>query len=497
MNITFLGHAGLFIETVDCKIICDPWHHKNPAFFDSWYVYPDNSALNWEEYLASANFLYISHTHQDHLDMPLLKDLCGKNSDVVVILPDYNKLALRNRLEAIGFRNFIVGEHKHGKTSLVTYVSETNDREREDSELLVDDGNVTLLNVNDSTVLPDHKKDIFERFDKIDILACQFSGASFYPLSYRYDKDKMERLCAKHRSRTTKRFLRVREELGAKKTVLIAGPPSFLGDGMTHLNFYGDNPSIFPDGWQVEEFDKDDSIYRLLPGDVFSYDTLVDRKQPLDKKSFVENNIRPSKYDISITKEEYQTAKAKFLEGCVNLMKASRWLARQIAEKVYLSIDDYESFQFHFKSGVVKQEPLNRSGNYYILHMPSRIFHELVETKSTDWEDALLSCRCKLERNPDRYNPHILGFFRNMSAEQQLDIRNNFLKKIDIRETMMVEGREVLRYCPHQKYDLMYHSKIDLKSNTITCLGHGWTWDLSSGEGVNVTCPLVCKEEIL
>jgi UDP-MurNAc hydroxylase len=41
MRITFLGHAGLHIETRFGSILCDPW--KNPAYFDSWFVFPDNS----------------------------------------------------------------------------------------------------------------------------------------------------------------------------------------------------------------------------------------------------------------------------------------------------------------------------------------------------------------------------------------------------------------------------------------------------------------------
>jgi nitrite reductase/ring-hydroxylating ferredoxin subunit len=59
---------------------------------------------------------------------------------------------------------------------------------------------------------------------------------------------------------------------------------------------------------------------------------------------------------------------------------------------------------------------------------------------------------------------------------------------------MIVGGYEVARYCPHQNYDLKHHSSVDLKNKTITCLGHGWTWDLKSGNGVNTKCSLKCKE---
>ncbi len=46
MRVTGVGHAGLFIETHAGSVLCDPW--VNPAFFGSWFPFPDNSDLDWE-----------------------------------------------------------------------------------------------------------------------------------------------------------------------------------------------------------------------------------------------------------------------------------------------------------------------------------------------------------------------------------------------------------------------------------------------------------------
>jgi len=46
MQITCLGHAGLHIQTSGGTILCDPW--TNPAYFGSWFVFPDNSGLDWD-----------------------------------------------------------------------------------------------------------------------------------------------------------------------------------------------------------------------------------------------------------------------------------------------------------------------------------------------------------------------------------------------------------------------------------------------------------------
>ncbi|MFD6289435.1 Rieske 2Fe-2S domain-containing protein [Streptomyces sp. NPDC060205] len=38
--------------------------------------------------------------------------------------------------------------------------------------------------------------------------------------------------------------------------------------------------------------------------------------------------------------------------------------------------------------------------------------------------------------------------------------------------------------CPHQEFPLA-HGKWDEEENTLTCAGHGWEFDLSSGAGIN------------
>ena len=494
MIITYLGHAGIFIETEDCKIICDPWQHENPAFFDSWYVYPDNTHLDWDYYINSADYLYVSHTHSDHIDKVFLNTLQKRNKNLKIILPDYSYSPLEQELKDIGFKDFILKEGSHKKTQFVTYVSENVDREREDSELLINDNKTTFLNVNDSTVLPDHKKDIINKFGKIDMMACQFSGASFYPNSYNYNSQKMAEICTKNRSRTINRFLSVHKDLEVKKTILIAGPPCFLDEDMIHLNFYDNNASIFPDGWQIKEFDEDDSIYRIMPGDKFSYDTVIDRKSGPNKKQFIEDNIKKSKYTIKISSEEYENSKVNFLQWINAVMRSSSWLKKFIPEKVYLSVDNYESFKFDFNKRIVKTEPINKEGRYYIINMPSRIFQELVLFQNEDWEYAFLSGRCRLERNPDRFNPHILGFFRNLSSNQLNIIRDSLDKEIKDSDFIENKGWKIPRLCPHLKYDLKYHSEIDHKNSTLTCLGHGWKWDLKTGKGINTVCKINCNK---
>ena len=69
MRITGTGHASMRIDTAAGSILCDPW--VNPAYFASWFPFPDNSQLDWGA-LGDCDYLYVSHLHADHyLGLPI------------------------------------------------------------------------------------------------------------------------------------------------------------------------------------------------------------------------------------------------------------------------------------------------------------------------------------------------------------------------------------------------------------------------------------------
>src|SRR3954451_1413002 len=102
MRITGLGHASVLIETAHGSVLTDPW--VNPAYFGSWFPFPDNSELDWDA-LGACDYLYISHLHKDHFDPEHLRKHVDK--DAVVLLPDYPVPDLRRELEALGFHDFV------------------------------------------------------------------------------------------------------------------------------------------------------------------------------------------------------------------------------------------------------------------------------------------------------------------------------------------------------------------------------------------------------
>src|SRR5690349_13207619 len=94
VRLTGTGHASLRIDTAAGSILCDPW--VNPAYFASWFPFPDNRDLDWDA-LGDCDYLYVSHLHADHFDAKNLS--AHVNKDAMVLLPDFPVPDLRRELE--------------------------------------------------------------------------------------------------------------------------------------------------------------------------------------------------------------------------------------------------------------------------------------------------------------------------------------------------------------------------------------------------------------
>src|SRR5581483_11558115 len=122
---------------------------------------------------------------------------------------------------------------------------------------------------------------IVERLDgRVDVLALQGAGASWYPMCYRYSESRKAEVSQQKRAAKFSYMLRVIRAVKASVVAPFAGPPCFLDGDLQAFNAEMDG-GIFPDQQEVQEFlrsKKVDNTVLLLPGDGWDTTTKAHRR---------------------------------------------------------------------------------------------------------------------------------------------------------------------------------------------------------------------------
>lgn len=97
-TLEYFCHACVCITMGNFKLFTDPWL-TGPAFGLGWWLLhkPKDS---WLDELSKASAIYISHQHSDHLNIPTLKILAGKNDSIKILVPDFGNSRLTSLLRS-------------------------------------------------------------------------------------------------------------------------------------------------------------------------------------------------------------------------------------------------------------------------------------------------------------------------------------------------------------------------------------------------------------
>ncbi len=492
MRITMLGHAGLFIETDHGSILCDPWFH--PAFFASWIPFPDNSTVDIAA-ISNPDYLYISHSHDDHLDRRFLAEHVSK--DAVVILPDYPTDDHRRTLEELGFhdhvqtRNDVVLDLGGLRVLTNTLIAPT-DGAIGDSGLAVADSTATVFNQNDSKPID---FDALNRFGPFDAHFVQFSGAIWYPMAYRLPAEEKEAMGRRKRANQLSRAARMVKEIDATEFFPFAGPPCFLDEALFHLNDLGtDDSNIFLDQRVALEHMQSTGVENgvlTIPGTVIE---LVDGGSTVTHPVPDDDVMRPF-----VDKERYLREYQARVAPVIDAEKAT-WpdheldLLRELAEwwdpllaasdqisvgvngRVLLQTED-EAIVVDFLDRRVK--PWNDEICRFRFYVPRALVESCVARREVDWVNSLfLSCRFEAERDGP-YNEFVYNFFRSLSAERTAYTEQFYAATAAPMDTWEAGGYVIQRRCPHLKADLTRFGTVD--DGILTCEMHGWRFELATG----------------
>jgi UDP-MurNAc hydroxylase len=322
VEITFLGHAGIFFETRHGSVLCDPFF--NPAFFTSWFPFPSNEEVHRAK-IAHPTYLYFSHLHDDHFDEQFLREQVWK--EAIVLVPDFPINVMERALRKLGFTKFIQTKNSEAievnrLRFMIMAMTAPNDGAIGDSGLMLDDGETRIFDQNDSRPID---LDRLTSFGPFDAHFVQYSGATWFPLAYQFPEKMLHVLGRKKRENQLARALRYVQEIGATFVIPSAGPPCFLDDDLFQFNDFDRDPTnTFPDQTVFLEYMQAHGMNNgqlMIPGSIAT----------LSKDTFLVEHPLPAEQIQSIFKEKraYLEAYKARQQPLINAQKAG-WPRGQV-----------------------------------------------------------------------------------------------------------------------------------------------------------------------
>jgi UDP-MurNAc hydroxylase len=496
VRITYLGHAGLHIATAHGSIVCDPW--TNPAYFASWFVFPDNSGLDWDRY-GNADYLYVSHMHLDHFDPALLRDHVTKTA--TVLLPDFPVPDLRENLERLGFTRFRTLPNGKpvqigGLRLMIQALQSPADGPLGDSALAVSDGTATVLNQNDAR--PTDLEPITS-FGPFDVHFLQFSGAIWWPWTYELPDAAKRVFGAAKRANGMDRALRYVTAVGAQHVVPSAGPPCFLDEELFPLNdLPGDEANTFPDQLVFSNYLQARGIGArlMVPGAVLEVgqhrgdvDWPGGEDAALapyrDKESYLREFARRQRPRIDAEKRRWPVPGIDVLAELKAWFEPLLDLAPHIRTGVggpvllRLSGDDGRDEEIVIDFPAAQVRRYSGESCRYQFTIRRALVERLIADHAVDWVNSLfLSMRFRARRIGP-YNEYVYTFFKCLAPDRVMYADGWYASQAHDEEDIQMGDWIIQRRCPHLRADL---SRFGVATGTtLTCTMHGWSYDLATG----------------
>ena len=501
MQVTSVGHAGFRIDTRVGTILCDPW--LNPAYFASWFPFPDNSGLDWDA-IGDCDYLYVSHLHRDHFDARNLAE--HVNKDAVVLLPDFPVEDLRRELEQLGFHNFFetTDSVKHRLSGpkgeldvMIIALRAPADGPIGDSGLVVDDGETVAFNMNDAR--PVDLDVLHADFGDVDVHMLQYSGAIWYPMVYDMPERAKASFGTQKRQRQMDRSRQYIAQVGATWVIPSAGPPCFLDPELRGLNDdRGEPANIFPDQMVFLDQMRAHGHHRgllMMPGSVASVvgSQLDSLSHPLPDAD-VEAIFTTGKADyiaayaermapvLAAEKAGWAAADGEpLLEPLRALFEPIMSQSDQVCDGIGYPVElrlGPETVVLDFPKRAVR-EPIPDEKFRYGFAIAPELVRTVLRDQEPDWVNTIfLSTRFAAWR-VGGYNEYLYTFFKCLTDERIAYADGWFAEAHDDTASVVVDGWEIQRRCPHLKADLSKFGVVE--GDTLTCNLHGWQWNLATG----------------
>lgn len=492
MRVTFLGHAGLYVETKQGSVLCDPWF--NPAYYASWFPFPSNEALDPRDF-GRPTYLYLSHVHHDHFDADFLRDHVDRSA--VVLLPEHPLDLLEPPLRDLGFRRFVRTRNWRtldldGLRVTVNSLVTPGAGAVGDSGLVLDDGEVRIFDQNDSRPVE------LERLTELgpyDGHFLQFSGAMWFPFAYRFPEAMQRALGRKKRANQLERALRYVRAVAADQVFPSAGPPCLLDDALFELNDFDRDPAnIFPDQTVFLDHMREQGLangHLLVPGtelELLPGACRVRHPMPeaeiaaifAGKRDYLERYRERRRPLIERTLAALPRARtdvvAELRSWFEPLLQRADFLCAGVNGLVVLDLGDV-GVAVDFRRRRVDPWQGEEWDHYF--RCDRALVEDCIRKRHEDWTNPLFfSFRFQAERRGP-FNEYLYNFFQSLSADRLRFAEDHYATRPPPGELWESHGYRIQRRCPHQQGDLSRFAEIE--EGVLTCTLHGWRFDLATG----------------
>ena len=412
-TLTYYSHACIKIKCGNKIIFTDPWL-EGPAFMTGWWLLHE-PPKNWLNDLSKANYIYISHSHSDHLNIPTLQSLALKNDNIEIIVGDLNVPVFNEYITNQTLMKNI-NPIKLGKWKVIdknTRIMILRDELWEDLDtcMLLDyKGWLIFFNVDCNAPNTFH-------LPKVDIMLSDFArGASGFPSCHFGDKytDKWKK---KYNKRDKKKTLQKVKELIniVNCDIYIPYAGYFIEAENKYIQLHNEHNTADDVYKYIKKYYKYLSIWLPYPGrelDIFNKKIIHNN---ISKSKYLKNNWNIKKYKKDIDKYIYLNC-FKTINGFKKYFEWANFkeydMIQYIIETTNLNSDDiYNSFYIDYKNlHISKKKPLRKSKYYHEIKVDIGAFRKTLYY-GLNWDNLYIGFQMRIKRQPDQYHKKFWDHF--------------------------------------------------------------------------------------